>query len=434
METTRNERFLVKLVIAIAVIATVASTWNHIQTPLVYGRISSNGTFLHPTERCTSELRNQSSIAHSRSDEFMSPSAVKLLADAHYGTSSIPDGMQKEMELMELRHFIGCLKPGAVIFVDTTSLKKFFKHYYDMIKVDFILVSGDTDRSAPEALDSESMMDKFLSPNSIIIHWFAMNCNSNPDPARFTCLMNGISQWNGQAKHMRDAFDNDLGIVASTKSTTEVINKVMEFKAPYQSNEYDAELNISSFQNAHSAKPEETSNKAKTSRVIVAKENSYVSIRNKNNSYSLLVSFNVKSNVEVRKPAWDYFCNNSETRTLSHCTFGTMSLSSLYHMISSSRFVLSPHGVGLDCYRTYEALYLGAYVVVKKSSLDEMYQNLPVLIVNEWSDVTEQLLNDTYHRFLRTDFDFDRLFTKYWYQRFRSFGYQPYSYLAAPHS
>jgi hypothetical protein len=426
METTRNESLLVQLVIAIAVIATVASTWNHIQTPLVYGRISSNGTLNYPTERCTSELRNQSSIAHSRSDEFMSPIAVKLLADAHYGTSRIPDGMQKEMELMELRHFIGCLKPGAVIFVDTTSLRKFFKHYYDMIKVDFILVSGDTDRSAPAALDSESMVDKFSSPNSRIIHWFAMNCNSNPDPARFTCLMNGISQWNEQAKHMRDAFDNDLGIVASTKSTTS--KKMVEFKAPYQSNEYDAEVNVSSFQNVHNAKREENSNKIYTKRVTKAKENSYASIRNKDNSYSLLVSFNVHSNVKVRKPAWDYFCNNSEMRTLSHCTYKAMPPSSLYHMISSSRFVLSPHGAGLDCYRTYEALYLGAYVVVKKSSLDEMFQNLPVLIVNEWSDVTEQLLNDTYNRFLRTDFDFDKLFTKYWYQRFRSFGYGPYSY------
>ena len=434
METTRNESLLVKLVIATAVIATAALTWTHIQTPLVYGRISSNGTLLYPIEHCMSELRNQSSMANNiPSDEFMSPISVKLLADAHYGTSNIPDEMQKEMDLMELRHFIGCLKPGAVIFVDTTSLKKFFKRYYDMIKVDFILVSGDTDHSAPEALDSESMMDKFLSPNSSIIHWFAMNCNSNPDPTRFTCLMNGISQWNGQAKHMRDAFDKNLGIVASTKST-EVIKKMFEFEVPNQRNESDADVNISSFQNVSHAKRDESSNKVHTSRVTHAKENSYVSIGNKNTSHSLLVSFNVGSNIEVRKPAWDYFCNNSETKALSHCTYKAMSLSSLYHMISSSRFVLSPHGVGLDCYRTYEALYLGAYVVVQKSSLDEMYQNLPVLIVDRWSDVTEQLLNDTYHRFRTTDFDFDKLFTKYWFKRFRSFGYDPYSYLAAPHS
>lgn len=438
METTRNESLLINLIMTITVVATAALMWTHIQTHLVDGRISTNGSVLYPIERCASALRNQSSMANIRSGDFMSPIAVKLMADAHYGTSSIPYKMQKEMDLRQLRDLIGCLKPGAVIFVDTTSLKKFFNLYYNKIKVDFVLVSGDTDRSAPEALDSSYLMDKFLSSDSIVIHWFAMNCNSNPDTTRFTCLVNGISQWNGQAKHMRDAFDSNLGIVASTKTTTDVTRKMFGFKTLYQSNESESDVNITSFQkplkkSKHSAKRKETSNKVHISGGTETKENSYVSIGNKNTSYSLLVSFNVGSNTEVRKPAWDYFCNNLATRSLSHCTYKSMSLSSLYHLISSSRFVLSPHGAGLDCYRTYEALYLGAYVVVQKSSLDEMYEDLPVLIVDKWSDVTDQLLNDTYHRFLNTEFDFDKLFTKYWFHRFRSFGYDPYSYLALQH-
>ena len=343
------------------------------------------------------------------------------------------------MDSIQLRDFVRCLQPGAVIFVDTVSLNMFFKHYYDKIKVNFILVSGDTDLSAPEALDTDSLAHRFLIPNSTVIHWFAMNCNRNPDPARFTCLMNGISQWNGQAKHMRDAFNTNLGIVASLKLTSEATRNMSEFSAPYHSDERDIDAEVSSFQrnlktSAHNATVEENSTRDNTSRSENAFENSYVSVSNKNTSHNLLVSFDVASNMGVRKPAWDHFCNNIGKRTLSHCIFEAMPPSTFYRLVSSSRFVLSPHGVGLDCYRTYEALYLGAYVVVKKSSLDEMYKNLPVLIVDQWSDVTEQLLNDTYHRFIRTDFDFDKLFTKYWYQRFRSFGYHPYSYLAAPHS
>ena len=433
-----NGGLLSNLMRTTIVVVTVALTWTHTETPLGLESTPTADSFLYPIENCTSTRRSQFSIVNYRPDEFMSPIAVKLLADAHYGTSSIPQKKQKEMDSIELRYIIGCLQPGAVIFVDTVSLNMFFKHYYDKIKVKFILVSGDSDLSAPEALDSESMTHKFLIPNSTVIHWFAMNCNRNPDPARFTCLMNGISQWNGQAKHLRDAFDSNLGIVASPKSTRGVTRKMFEFRAPHHSYGRDADANVSSFQrnlktSIYNETREEESETDNRSRLMHASENSYVTVSMKNTSHNLLVSFDVASNIGVRKPAWDHFCNNIGKRTRSHCIFEAMPLSVLYRLVSSSRFVLSPHGVGLDCYRTYEALYLGAYGVVRKSSLDEIYKNLPVLIVDKWSDVTDQLLNDTYHRFLNTKFDFDKLFTKYWFHRFRSFGYDSYSYMAGPH-
>ena len=425
-----NGGLLLNLMMTIIFVVTQA------ETPLFHESTQMARNFHNPDGNCTSARRNEFSMTNYRPGEFMSPIAVKLLADAHYGISSIPLKKQKEIDQIQLSNFVNCLEPGVVIFVDTISLKMFFKHYYDKIKVNFVLVSGDTDLSAPEALDTESLTRKFLIPNSTIIHWFAMNCNRNPDPARFTCLMNGISQWNGQAKHMRDAFNSNLGIVANTKSTRDVTRKMQEF---YQRNEKDIEGKVSSFQiflqkSAHNTTRELSSKIGHTSRLDQAFANSYVTVRNKNSSYSLLLSFDVASNLEMRKPAWDHFCNNIGKRILSHCIFEAMPLSALYRMVSSSRFVLSPHGVGLDCYRTYEALYLGAYVVVRKSSLDEIYKNLPVLIVNKWSDVTDQLLNDTYHRFLSTEFDFDKLFTKYWFQRFRSFGYDSYSYTAVPHA
>ena len=77
-------------------------------------------------------------------------------------------------------------------------------------------------------------------------------------------------------------------------------------------------------------------------------------------------------------------------------------------------------GVGLDCYRTYEALYLGSYPIVKTSTLDPIFKNLPVLIVNEWTDLTEVLLKDTYTRFERQTFDYSTLYVDYWYAKFRS--------------
>ena len=67
-------------------------------------------------------------------------------------------------------------------------------------------------------------------------------------------------------------------------------------------------------------------------------------------------------------------------------------------------FVASPHGRGLDCHRTWEALMLGCIPVVKSSSLDSLYAGLPVLIVDKWKDVTLELLRAT-HANITADLD-----------------------------
>jgi hypothetical protein len=80
-------------------------------------------------------------------------------------------------------------------------------------------------------------------------------------------------------------------------------------------------------------------------------------------------------------------------------------------------FVLSPHGNGLDCHRTWEALILGCIPIVKKSNIDELYDKLPVLIVNEWVDINKELLMNTISKFKLMDFDYSKLTMKYWIER-----------------
>ena len=56
-------------------------------------------------------------------------------------------------------------------------------------------------------------------------------------------------------------------------------------------------------------------------------------------------------------------------------------------------FVICPHGGGLDCHRNWEALCLGCIPIVKTSKIDKLYDNLPVLIVNDWNLIDKNLLN-----------------------------------------
>lgn len=83
-------------------------------------------------------------------------------------------------------------------------------------------------------------------------------------------------------------------------------------------------------------------------------------------------------------------------------------------------FVACPHGNGLDCHRQWEALCLGCIPVVKRSSIDKIYEGLPVLIVGEWSDITPELLRSTVNDFKTRKFDYDRLLLKYWTDRMKS--------------
>ena len=77
-------------------------------------------------------------------------------------------------------------------------------------------------------------------------------------------------------------------------------------------------------------------------------------------------------------------------------------------------FVVSPHGNGLDCHRTWEALMLGCIPIVKTSPLDSLFYDLPVLILNEWSELNEALLLKTLEEFSSKQFNMNKLSLKYW--------------------
>ena len=88
---------------------------------------------------------------------------------------------------------------------------------------------------------------------------------------------------------------------------------------------------------------------------------------------------------------------------------------------SKYAFVASPHGNGLDCHRTWEALCLGCIVIVKTSPLDHLYNGLPVLIVEEWYCITEKVLLDTMAKCKEMDFQYEKLSLKYWMDKINKF-------------
>ena len=85
-------------------------------------------------------------------------------------------------------------------------------------------------------------------------------------------------------------------------------------------------------------------------------------------------------------------------------------------------FVISPHGGGMDCHRTWEALILGCIPIVEKSEIDPLYSDLPVLIINDYSEITEDLLKNTIHLFKDKKFNYDILLLEYWVNKIKHSG------------
>jgi hypothetical protein len=63
--------------------------------------------------------------------------------------------------------------------------------------------------------------------------------------------------------------------------------------------------------------------------------------------------------------------------------------STIHKLMRKTMFVPSPAGNGIDCHRTWEALYLGAVPVVLRSEYFGE-SNWPVLVVDSWSELLEK--------------------------------------------
>ena len=71
-----------------------------------------------------------------------------------------------------------------------------------------------------------------------------------------------------------------------------------------------------------------------------------------------------------------------------------------FEQLASSYFCLSPHGNGIDCYRTWQALYLRTVPIVTRSALTEQHPELPLIVLDDWSELP---LDRVLTRALRTD-------------------------------
>ena len=65
---------------------------------------------------------------------------------------------------------------------------------------------------------------------------------------------------------------------------------------------------------------------------------------------------------------------------------GKRPVAEFFEQVASAFFCLSPRGNGIDCYRTWQALYLRTVPVVTRSLLSERRPELPLVVLDDWSE------------------------------------------------
>lgn len=78
------------------------------------------------------------------------------------------------------------------------------------------------------------------------------------------------------------------------------------------------------------------------------------------------------------------------------------------------KFVFSPEGNASDSHRTWEALYAGSIPIVIKNSNMQHFKDLPILMIDDWSELSKDFLEDKYIEIMSKDWNLKKLKLGYW--------------------
>jgi hypothetical protein len=125
-----------------------------------------------------------------------------------------------------------------------------------------------------------------------------------------------------------------------------------------------------------------------------------------------LVYMNFSVNHHPSRKVWSDFM--ADKRYVTNHTGRGLSFTDYIGDLYDHSFCLSPIGNCIDCHRTYESIYMGCIPVVPRSNLIESLYDLPILIVDDINDLTEEYLLGKLDEFENTKFNYDKVRFHYW--------------------
>ena len=128
----------------------------------------------------------------------------------------------------------------------------------------------------------------------------------------------------------------------------------------------------------------------------------------------LYMNFTISNSPKERQAAYNHFHDKP------YCLYSSVKPWEQYLLdLLRTQFVVSPRGNGLDCLRTWEALYMGAFPIVQTSHMDPLFEGLPVVIVNNWEEINASFLQRKYEKLTSTHYSLEKLYDPYWENKIR---------------
>jgi len=91
------------------------------------------------------------------------------------------------------------------------------------------------------------------------------------------------------------------------------------------------------------------------------------------------------------------------------------------YKVNNHKFVFAPRGNGIDTHRLWESLYLRTIPIVKRCIGMEDFNDLPILFIENWEDITEDYLNEQYEIIMNKTYNLEKLDVKYWINLIKNF-------------
>jgi hypothetical protein len=253
---------------------------------------------------------------------------------------------------------------NPVIYVCNSALNH-FNTIVPYIDFSFILVSGDSDDSMPFDVLRPEIFEAFIS-NPFLLHWFSQNMTL--DHPKITRMPIGMDY---HTMELRDVW----GPITIASTQEYLLNSVRQNSLPFY------ERFMKCYANFH---------------------------------FQMNTKYGQDRKDAVRQiPSELVFYEPQMVPRLKS-----------WNTQKEYAFIISPHGGGYDCHRLWEALILGCIPIVKTSPIDKLYNDLPVLIVKEWSHITMELLVKTIQDFktkhLNKKFKYEILSLQYWMNRIKN--------------
>jgi hypothetical protein len=103
----------------------------------------------------------------------------------------------------------------------------------------------------------------------------------------------------------------------------------------------------------------------------------------------LYVNHSVHTNIKERSGINELFANHSWAKV----EVGSVNYTEYLLSLKKSKFMICPIGNAVDCHRNWECIYMRRVPIMKVNKyLEYLFKDYPVLFVNDYSEVTENLL------------------------------------------